>query len=251
MYVLYFQFAIDVAICGEARLLVVRAELQGRQFLQLLSRNIGGLNNNSLGIRVVKGLEMYTRSLFSQTFSSYFLLRLCSSAPTLENRRSTCQLQREVSGPRGSVLEMQLYRLCACLFEWSHFQITQRAHSSKSHPASCAVLQDSQNCLNCIPFVLFHTDRRWEMQWFRPFYRAALSPASHRTPSLAHMLICTPPVPPFVMSRLIPASITQLAPCLGIPDRLITFQEFNVMTRGQANFWSDKWWPKWLQSTGR
>lgn len=77
------------------------------------------------------------------------------------------------------------------------------------------------------------------------------SAAFHRTPSLAHMFICTPPVPPFVMSCFIPASITQRSLSLGIAYRLITFLEFNVMTGGQANFWGDKWWAKWLQSTGR
>lgn len=75
--------------------------------------------------------------------------------------------------------------------------------------------------------------------------------ASHRTLPLAHMFICTRPIPPFVMSCFIAASITQFSPSLGIAYRLITFQEFNVMTGGQANFWSDKWWAKWLQSTMR
>ena len=75
--------------------------------------------------------------------------------------------------------------------------------------------------------------------------------ASHRPPTLALMFICTPSIPPFVMSCFIPTSISQLCLSLGIALRLITFQEFSVMTGGQANFWSDKWLAKWLQSAGR
>lgn len=57
--------------------------------------------------------------------------------------------------------------------------------------------------------------------------------------------------PPFLTFCLNPASITRWLFSLGIAYGLITFQEFNEMTGGQANLWSDKWRAKWRQSTGR
>lgn len=131
--------------------------------------------------------------------------------------RSTCQLQRRVSGLRGPVLEMELHRLCAYMFGRFHFQIAQWAYLSQSHPAFCAVLQDSQTLYvlyslcsfiqtwdeNCNDFILLRSES------------SLCFAASHRTPSLAHMFICTPSIPPFVMSCFIPASITQLSLFLG------------------------------------
>lgn len=126
---------------------------------------------------------------------------------------------------------MELHRLCAYMFGWFQVQITQWVYLSQSQPAFCIVLQVSKDCILFVP-----TCRPETRNVSHPIKKRMNPELSHRTPSLAHMFICTPPIPPFVMSCFIPASITQLSLSSGIAYRLITFQEFNVMTGGQANF---------------
>lgn len=169
--------------------------------------------------------------------------------------RSTCQLQRRVSALRGPVLETELHRLCAYTVCLGGFN--SNSHNGLISPSlrlpSVLSYKTGKHCKNCsfCSFMQTWDEKCNDFTLLRTSEYSSCFAASHRTPSLAHMFICTPHIPPFVMSCFIPASITQLPLSLGIAYRLITFQEFNVMTGGQANFWGDKWWAKWLQSTGR
>lgn len=136
-----------------------------------------------------------------------------------------------------------------CMFGWFWFQITQWAYLFQFSACLLCCPTWKPNTVSTVFFLFVRADLRWEMELFHPIKHQWFQLWLCSFPQ--NMFIYTPPIPPFVTSCFISVSITQLPLSLGIACRLITFQEFNVMTGGQANFWGDKWWAKWLQSTGR
>lgn len=93
---------------------------------------------------------------------------------------STCKLERQVSGLTGGVGDCVYICVCGFLSK-SH----NRHHLSRSHPAFCAVLQDSQICVQCVLFVLSH---RPEMRAVMIFVLLRMS-ESHNTSFGSHVYL--------------------------------------------------------------